>query len=150
MVEGGVHVDDDRDEANGIAWTLGFVAAGLGVLGGFLRFYRGSSFHWLDFGGEFSAHLPILGAVIRGLVAPAVVAWAAYLGIVGRGRTAGPLILGAGAVWLAWMLQLWIDYASGDVGEKAGLGLFVMIAAAALAVVAGVLATMRSVRDEPA
>jgi len=142
-------VDDDRDAPNGIAWTLGFVGAGLGVVGGFLRFYRGSTFHWLDFGGDFSAHLPILGAVIRGLIAPAIVAWAAYLGITGRARIAGPLLLGAGAVWLAWMLQLWIDYASGDVGERAGIGLFVMILGAAAASVGGVLATIRAMREGP-
>jgi len=58
--------------------------------------------------------------------------------------------LGAGAVWLAWMLQLWIDDASGDIGEKAWLGLFVMIAGAALAVVGGVLGTIRAMREEPA
>jgi hypothetical protein len=58
--------------------------------------------------------------------------------------------LGAGAVWLAWMLQLWIDDASGDVGEKAGLGLFVMIAGAALAVASGVPGTMHAMREEPA
>jgi hypothetical protein len=150
MVEGGVHVDDDRDDASGIAWTLGFVAAGLGVLGGFLRFYRGSSFHWLDFGGDFSPHLPIVGAIVRGLVAPGLVAWAAYLGITGRGRVAGPLMLGGAVVWLAWMLQNWIDYASVPGGDKAGLGLFVMIAGAALAVAAGVLGTMRSMGDEQA
>lgn len=143
-------MDDDRDASNGIAWTLGFVGAGLGVVGGFLRFYRGSTFHWLDFGGDFSAHLPILGAVIRGLIAPAIVAWAAYLGITARARIAGPLLLGAGAVWLAWMLQLWIDYASGDVGEKAGIGLFVMILGAAVATVGGVLATIRAMREAPA
>ena len=43
-----------------------------------------------------------------------------------------------------------IDDASGDAGEKAGLELFVMIAGAALAVAAGVLGTMRAMREEPA
>jgi hypothetical protein len=150
-------VDDDRasdhasDAGNGtIAWTLGFLGAALGVAGGFLRFYRGSSFHWLDFAGDFSPHLPILGAVVRGLVAPALVVWAAYLGTVGRPRVAGPLMLGSGVVWLAWMLQNWIDYASGDVGEKAGVGLYVMILGAALAVVGGLMATIRDLREEPA
>jgi hypothetical protein len=149
-------VDDDRgsdhasEAGNGtIAWTLGFLGAVLGVAGGFLPFYRGSSFHWLDFAGDFSQHLPILGAVIRGLVAPALVVWAAYLGTVGRPRVAGPLMLGAGAVWLAWMLQNWIDYAS-VAGEKAGVGLFVMILGAALAVVGGLMATIRDLREEPA
>jgi len=121
----------------------------LGVVGGFLHFYRGSSFHWLDFGGEFSPHLPILGAVVRGLVAPALIVWAAYLGIDGRGRVGGPLMLGAGAVWLAWMVQNWIDYAS-QPGQRAGLGLFVMILGAALAVAGGFLGTMRLLREEPA
>jgi len=145
-------VDDDRASStpNGTAWTLGFVGAGLGVLGGFLHFYRGSSFHWLDFGGDFSTHLPILGAVIRGLVAPGLVAWAAYLGISGRERVGGPLLLGASVVWLAWMLQNWIDYASGPVGEKAGIGLLVMILGAVLGVVGGVLGTMRGLREGPA
>jgi hypothetical protein len=149
-------VDDDRasdhasEAGNGtIAWTLGFLGAALGVAGGFLHFYRGSSFHWLDFAGDFSPHLPILGAVIRGLVAPALVVWAAYLGTVGRGRVAGPLMLGAGAVWLAWMLQNWIDYASGDMPDKAGVGLFVMILGAALAVVGGLMVTIRDLREEP-
>jgi hypothetical protein len=144
-------VDHDRASGapNGIPWTLGFVAAGLGVLGGFLRFYRGSSFHWLDFGGDFSTHLPILGAVIRGLVAPGVVAWAAYLGIAGRDRVAGPLMLGTGAVWLAWMLQAWIDYASGPGAEKAGIGLFVMILGAALALAGGIIGTLRVLPPEP-
>ena len=48
------------------------------------------------------------------------------------------------------MLQLWIDDASGDIGEKAWLGLFVMIAGAALAVVGGVLGMIRAMREEPA
>ena len=145
-------MDDDRASStpNGTAWTLGFVGAGLGVLGGFLHFYRGSSFHWLDFGGDFSTHLPILGAVIRGLVAPGLVAWAAYLGISGRERVGGPLLLGASVVWLAWMLHNWIDYASGPVGEKAGIGLLVMILGAVLGVVGGVLGTMRGLREGPA
>jgi len=128
------------------AWILGVVGAGLGVVGGFLHFYQGSSFHWLDFGGEFSTNLPILGALVRGLVAPALVVWAAYLGIGGRGRVAGPLMLGAGAVWLAWMLQLWIDYASGDSAQRAGLGLFVMILGAALSVAGGLMGTLRALR----
>jgi hypothetical protein len=144
-------VDDDRASSapNATAWTLGFVGAGLGVLGGFLHFYRGSSFHWLDFGGDFSPHLPILGAVVRGLVAPGLVAWAGYLGISGRERVAGPLMLGASAVWLAWMVQNWIDYAS-QPGQKAGLGLFVMILGAVLGVVGGILGTMRWLREGPA
>ena len=142
---------DDRGAgpSRGTAWTLGFIGAVLGVVGGFLHFYRGSSFHWLDFGGEFSPHLPILGAVVRGLVAPGLVAWAAYLGISGRERVAGPLMLGASAVWLTWMVQNWIDYAS-QPGQRAGLGLFVMILGAALAVAGGFLGTMRLLREEPA
>ena len=148
-------MDDDRmsgptsDEPNATAWILGFVGAGLSVVGGFLHFFRGSSSQWLDFAGGFSPHLPLLGAVIRGLVAPAVIAWAAYLGIGGRGRVGGPLMLGAGAVWLAWMLHYWTDYASGGVGQKAGIGLFVMILGAAFALAGGIIATMRALRDEP-
>ena len=145
-------MDDDRGSSapSGTAWALGYVAAGLGVIGGFLRFFRGNSFHWIDLAGDFSGHLPILGAAIRGLVAPALVAWAAYLGMTERDRVAGPLMLGAGAVWLAWMLQYWIDFGSGPAENKAGLGLFVMILGAALAVVGGVLGTMRALREEPA
>jgi hypothetical protein len=130
------------------AWILGLVGAALGILGGFLPFYRGSSFHWLDFGGDFSSHLPILGAVIRGIVAPALVAWAAYVGIGGRVRIAAPLMLGGGAVWFAWMLQNWVDFASGGVGEKAGLGLIVMIVGAALAVAGGIVGSARIMREE--
>ena len=73
------------------------------------------------------------------VAAPAVIA-----------TVAGPLMLGAGAVWLAWMLQYWIDFGSGPAENKAGLGLFVMILGAALAVVGGVLGTMRALREEPA
>jgi hypothetical protein len=143
---------EDRapNASNGTAWTLGFVGAGLGVVGGFLRFFRGNSFHWIDLSGDFSGHLPILGAVVRGLVAPALIAWAAYLGITERGRVAGPLMLGAGAVWLAWMVQYWIDFGSGPAENKAGLGLFVMMLGAVLAVVGGVLGTLRTLREESA
>ena len=145
-------MDDDRGSSapSGTVWALGYVAAGLGVVGGFLRFFRGTSFHWIDLAGDFSGHLPILGAVIRGLIAPALIAWAAYLGMTERDRVAGPLMLGAGAVWLAWMLQYWIDFGSGPSESKAGLGLFVMILAAVLAVVGGVMGTMRALREEPA
>ena len=143
-------MDNDRDASYGIAWILGFVGAGLSVVGGVLRFFRGNSFHWIDLAGDFSGHLPILGAVIRGLVAPALIAWAAYLGITGRDRVAGPLMLGAGAVWLAWMIQYWIDFGSGPAENKAGLGLIVMILGAALAVVGGLMTTIRNLREEPA
>lgn len=143
-------MENDRDASYGVAWILGFVGAGISVVGGFLRFFRGTSFHWIDLAGDFSGHLPILGAVIRGLVAPALIAWAAYLGITGRDRVAGPLMLGAGAVWLAWMIQYWIDFGSGPAENKAGLGLFVMIVGAALAVVGGLMTTIRDLRDEPA
>jgi hypothetical protein len=144
-----MYVDDDRASGapNGTAWALGYVAAGLGVIGGFLRFFRGGTFHWIDLSGDFSGHLPILGAVVRGLVAPALIAWAAYLGMTERDRVAGPLMLGAGAVWLAWMLQYWIDFGSGPSPTKAGLGLFVMLLGGALAVVAGILGTMRALRE---
>jgi hypothetical protein len=143
-------VENDRDASSGLVWILGFVGAGLSVVGGFLRFFRGTSFHWIDLAGDFSGHLPILGAVIRGLVAPALIAWAAYLGVTGRDRVAGPLMLGAGAVWLAWMIQYWIDFGSGPAENKAGLGLFVMIVGAALAVVGGLMATIRDLQEEPA
>jgi hypothetical protein len=147
-------VDEDRrsgaspDEPSAVAWILGFTGAVLGVVGGILPFHRGHSFHWLDLGGDFFTHLPILGAVIRGLVAPALIAWAAYLGIGGRSRVGGPLMLGAGAVWLAWMLQYWLDFTSGGTGQKAGIGLFAMILGAVLAVAGGIIATMGTLRDE--
>jgi hypothetical protein len=143
----GMHVENDRDASSGIAWIMGFVGAGLGVVGGFLPFFRGNSFHWIDLAGDFSGHLPILGAVIRGLVTPALIAWAAYLGITERDRVAGPLMLGAGAVWLAWMIQYWIDFGSGPAENKAGLGLFVMILGAVLAVVGGLMTTIRDLRE---
>ena len=72
-------MDDDRGSSapSGAVWALGYVAAGLGVVGGFLRFFRGTSFHWIDLAGDFSGHLPILGAVIRGLIAPALLSMSA-------------------------------------------------------------------------
>jgi hypothetical protein len=147
IVKEGMHVENDRDASSGIAWIMGFVGAGLGVVGGFLPFFRGNSFHWIDLAGDFSGHLPILGAVIRGLVAPALIAWAAYLGITERDRVAGPLMLGAGVVWLAWMIQYWIDFGSGPAENKAGFGLFAMILGAVLAVVGGLMTTIRDLRE---
>jgi hypothetical protein len=145
-----MHVGNDRDAWSGIAWILGFIGAGLGVVGGFLPFFRGTSFHWIDLAGDFSGHLPIVGAVIRGLVAPVLIAWAAYLGITERDRVAGPLMLGAGAVWFSWMIQYWIDFGSGPAENKAGLGLVVMILGATLSVVGGLMATISDLREEPA
>jgi hypothetical protein len=140
----------DPDPSYLLVWILGLAGAALGVIGGFLPFYRGSSFHWIDLAGDNSAHLPILGAAVRGLIAPGLVAWAAFAGLGGRVRLGAPLMLGASVVWLAWMLANWIDYASGDVGEKAGFGLIVMLIGAALAVAGGIVGTVRVMREEPA
>ena len=133
-----------------IGWILALVGAGVAVIGGFLPLIKGDEFHWIDFTEElFGGNLPVLGGILRGMIAPGLVAAVAIVALVSpRARWAAPMILGAAGVWLAWMIWVWLDFASGDFNPGAGLGLYLMILGAALAVAGGLVGTIRTMAPQ--